>query len=90
MPSKVSREGTERRANSTRPLTPTHHALFFTLSTILTYVRDRLAAGVEATFIEKDMTAPWLRRSSSLAGTRELVTALCDVMCWVGCSQAVC
>jgi hypothetical protein len=66
-----------------RPLTPTHHALFYTLSTILTYVKDRLAAGVEATFQKKDPSAPWLRRSTALAGTRELTTTLCDVMCWV-------
>ncbi|CAK9781582.1 unnamed protein product [Cutaneotrichosporon oleaginosum] len=64
------------------PLTPTHHALFYTLSTILTYVKDRLAAGVEAAVRKQDPSAPWLRRSTALAGTRELTTTLCEVMCW--------
>ncbi|BEJ16034.1 hypothetical protein CspHIS471_0506390 [Cutaneotrichosporon sp. HIS471] len=68
--------------HSSTPLTPTHHALFYTLSTILTYVKDRLAAGVEATFQKIDPSAPWLRRGAALAGTRELTATLCEVMCW--------
>ncbi|GMK55327.1 hypothetical protein CspeluHIS016_0203830 [Cutaneotrichosporon spelunceum] len=68
--------------HSSTPLSPTHHALFHTLSTILTYVKDRLAVGVEVTFQQKDPSAPWLRRSTALAGTRELTTTLCEVMCW--------
>lgn len=65
------------------PLTPTHHALLYTLSTILTYVKDRLADGVEATFRKESSSAPWLRRSVALSDTRDLATALCEVMCWV-------
>jgi hypothetical protein len=67
-----------------RPLTPTHHALFYSLSTILTFMKQRLAAAVNSSReVDDEGAAPWLRRVLDLENVYELSMALCEVMCWV-------
>lgn len=68
------------RTTDSRPLTPTQHALLYALSTVMTLVRDRLAAGVGS----HSKGAAWLRTSAELGDVRRLVEALCEIMCWVG------
>jgi hypothetical protein len=64
-----------------RPLTPTHHALLHSLSTYLTFIKQRLARAVEECVAED--TARWNKWMSALKDVRELAGALCELMNWV-------
>ncbi|EIW70720.1 hypothetical protein TREMEDRAFT_28786 [Tremella mesenterica DSM 1558] len=67
-------------SSSSTPATPTHHALLHELSTILTYVKQRLTCYVED--CDGSGTCSFIRWSSTLSEIRELGVVLCDLMFW--------
>lgn len=62
-------------------MTPTHHALLHSISTYLTFIKQRLTTALGDCTVES--TANWLRWGSRLEDLREITETLCEIMSWV-------
>ena len=72
----------------TAPLTPTHHALFHAISSILTYLKDQLSTSMESS--RRSEQAEWLKSSNALQDVYAQLLILCDTVCWpIDSSDAV-
>ncbi|KAK4689060.1 hypothetical protein P7C73_g1043, partial [Tremellales sp. Uapishka_1] len=67
-------------AQSSTPLTPTHHALLYALSTYLTFIKQRLTLAVDECIAEGK--ADWNKWISVTRDVGELSTVLAGLMGW--------